>query len=757
MPRRQTFAAIAFLLWVPVVLFLPAFFFGQVVFGQDLLYFALPLRTAAQQALSQHEWPLWQAGVLGGLPNIASSNLVLLYPTDLLASLLGVPIRTALSWDAAFQVALAGLGMFAFLRRLKISPWGALLGAFFFSVSGAELSQNYGGYVNLAKGVALIPWAFWAGYAGWQKRRLTAWAALGCVFALQLLAVAAQLFVYTLVAVGAMLLYLEWRQAHQPDANAAGGPARYQGLLGGLITAVLLALLLAAPQVWLTAQYLPYSARGHMGLAEFNSGALSPKEWLTWFVPGFFGWRTPTYHGGIGVNYCTEYLGLAPWALAAAAFAVRGRKDPWVGGMLVLAAAAFILAIGPATPLPYLLHPLPVISGFRYWSRILCLFSFAICTLAAMGWDDLTERHPRALRGAGILILVGLAAAGFAWWAAPGSAAQAALSPDLIRRLGDPGHEAFILESMARNSAVQTAWLLPVLAALMFLGSRLQRVGLVLLLLLGFHAYDMGQVVRRYLNFEPPNSHMETIERIKAILPEPSLEPWRVYSRANIFPNDAILFGYETLQGMESMPMRSMQRLENAMQGRLPDYFALMNVRWFLTEGLAPAGKERPLTLHEDASALPRAWLSTRVRVVHDDDEAFRILAEPAFNPRHEVLLESDPGIQRDSVVGSVRWTLRHSDRFSLEVENKVAAILVVSNAWYPSWRCEVDGVATPVLRADGALQAVKLKPGLHRVDFHFGTGLFYAALAASLLGGLVVLALGALAWRQKRRRGANN
>ena len=66
----------------------------------------------------------------------------------------------------------------------------------------------------------------------------------------------------------------------------------------------------------------------------------------------------------------------------------------------------------------------------------------------------------------------------------------------------------------------------------------------------------------------------------------------------------------------------------------------------------------------------------------------------------------------------------------------------MLSNPWYPSWRCRVDGLDQPVLKADGGLQAVALKAGRHRLEFRFDPGLFNAGLAAAAAGLLILLAL---------------
>jgi uncharacterized membrane protein YfhO len=59
---------------------------------------------------------------------------------------------------------------------------------------------------------------------------------------------------------------------------------------------------------------------------------------------------------------------------------------------------------------------------------------------------------------------------------------------------------------------------------------------------------------------------------------------------------------------------------------------------------------------------------------------------------------------------------------------------LVIDDGWFPGWTATADGRATPVLRADYLLRAVRLPPGRHLVR------LVYAPLT-HLLGATITLA----------------
>ncbi|MGH7441103.1 MAG: hypothetical protein ACREKE_00365, partial [bacterium] len=137
---------------------------------------------------------------------------------------------------------------------------------------------------------------------------------------------------------------------------------------------------------------------------------MSPSEALGWLVPGYFGWHDPTYHGAMRDCFTSEYFGLLPWALAAGALTSLWATEAWVRRLTVLALLSFFLAQRQWTPFYFLFRHMPVLSGFRIWSRILFLLTFALCGLAAFGWDALLSDSGKAGARHGAALYCALAA-----------------------------------------------------------------------------------------------------------------------------------------------------------------------------------------------------------------------------------------------------------------------------------------------------------------------------------------------------------
>jgi uncharacterized membrane protein YfhO len=71
--------------------------------------------------------------------------------------------------------------------------------------------------------------------------------------------------------------------------------------------------------------------------------------------------------------------------------------------------------------------------------------------------------------------------------------------------------------------------------------------------------------------------------------------------------------------------------------------------------------------------------------------------------------------------------------------------VLVLNDALYPGWEATLDGVATPLLRANTAFRAVLVPAGEHVVEMRYRARSFRRGLA---LAGVTILLLGvAMNW----------
>jgi uncharacterized membrane protein YfhO len=99
---------------------------------------------------------------------------------------------------------------------------------------------------------------------------------------------------------------------------------------------------------------------------------------------------------------------------------------------------------------------------------------------------------------------------------------------------------------------------------------------------------------------------------------------------------------------------------------------------------------------------------------------------------------------------GSVTWTDREVDRFTLNMTTDRPALLVITDNYYPAWKAEVDGGEVPILRANYTFRAVPVSTGTHEVRLYYDSGRLDSSAYAS---AAILLMLGGIAATGLKRR----
>jgi hypothetical protein len=150
----------------------------------------------------------------------------------------------------------------------------------------------------------------------------------------------------------------------------------------------------------------------------------------------------------------------------------------------------------------------------------------------------------------------------------------------------------------------------------------------------------------------------------------------------------------------------------------------------------------------ENRAALPRARLAPQVRVVPSAVDAEALLRRPDYDPNAEILIEGDHPLPT-SDEGTVTWIGRTTEVLVLDVAPKQPSVLVVADTDYPGWEATVDGVVTPILRANLAFRAVEVPAGPHRVEFRYRPAAKRHGAVASAF--FLLLSLAAARWWRQR------
>jgi hypothetical protein len=419
--------AVIVLVGLPVIVFgVPALLGHAVLPGDDLTQ-NFPLRVLVGQQIRAGHLPLYDPYIWSGAPLLSGWNAGAAYPPTLLFAIM--PGTAAWTLNMIIAWAVAGLGLFFFLRALRLASLPSFLGALSFAFAGAMSAQV--AHFGLVAGMSWVPAGLLAVLRLTQEHgtgsRLRWTGVLAGAIGLTILAGEPRAVDDAGVIV---VIYAAWQIARLGRRCVPAAISVAAGLaLGTCLGAV---------------QWLPglatvaTSQRAANSMALFNSGSLPGKWLLLILVPDLMGGSgslgQPSFFASYNLAEITSYVGILPLVAAIVLLGrirLRPRLPEWVVWH-VIALAGVVLAMGGKTALAHLLVHLPLVGNQRLQSRNILVADLALAVLLAY-WADrpLGERSRRRLGARGPrrldletvlallppLAMIAVVAAGLTWGA----------------------------------------------------------------------------------------------------------------------------------------------------------------------------------------------------------------------------------------------------------------------------------------------------------------------------------------------------
>jgi hypothetical protein len=148
----------------------------------------------------------------------------------------------------------------------------------------------------------------------------------------------------------------------------------------------------------------------------------------------------------------------------------------------------------------------------------------------------------------------------------------------------------------------------------------------------------------------------------------------------------------------------------------------------------------------------PRAFLVYVAEVVDDYGTILKGLAQ-GHDIHRSALLEKPLAapLPRESALPGTAATIRRFEPNWLEVEvdAKADALLVLTEAWYPGWRADINGRFRDCLPANLWMRAVPVPAGRHLIRVYFHQDYLLPGLLISLASASALLLT--LAWPKRR------
>ncbi|MFN8523110.1 MAG: oligosaccharide flippase family protein [Chloroflexota bacterium] len=721
----------------------------------------------ARDAFWRGELPLWNPYILSGEPFLGAAQNGALYPPGVFFYVL--PLAQAYAWFIGLHLFLGAWGAYRLARRCGAGIAGGLLAGVAFGFCGFLVVSFL--WPMVVSTAVWLPWLLLIvdRLAVGAKRASLTWLAGAIVVCLQFLAGHLEMSLYLLLTAG---LYAAIRLVQ----TAWSTPRETLPRGAACLVMVVVGSCLAGPMLVPFGEAFSQNVRtGWSDYEESLSYAMPRERLIAYLVPDWFGnpthrsyldardgsvrsvehprangeWRWDTEWGGKNYVEGAVYLGIPTLALASLLATRRPR-----GQVLALAlVAAVSLALAFGSPLYGLLfYGIPGVNQLHTPFRWIYPAGLCLAILAGISLSSLGDR-----RSHGLTLLGGLWLAGGV--GIVGVTTLSMVAPDLFDPLAERAFRRFreardgFANARAALSYLGLATLGSGLVAaltgtLMLLHARrgsAVTAALIIALLVG-DLFSVGigfnsAADPAVLSIEPP-----AITAIKTDAANRS-EPFRVvtFGGDDTLPsNTNMLFGLEDVRGYDTLmlkhyveymgliepqigvPYSKVAKLfrEPSLASPLLDF---LNVRYALTTlvirrpGWTLLSDDGHVRVYRNERTLPRAFVIDSGIVAPDHASALRIVGDPAFDPRRNLVVEathlaSDTGAPGTLTPATI--VERSPSRVVVETDAPHAGYLVLADTYFDGWTATVDGAPTGVLRANGVARAAQIPPGRHRVAF---------------------------------------
>ena len=707
----------------------------------DVISQIYPWKTFTIDTYKNLQIPLWNPYSFSGTPHLANYQSAVLTPFNLIFFVL--PFIDAWSLLVLLQPLMAGIFMYLFLRSLKISKEGSVLGSIVFMFCGFLVSWM--AYATLGYAILFLPLALFAIEKYYQTHRNRFLVLFSLTLPLSFFSGHFQMSIYFFIFVISYIIFKFFQTKNTLNTCY-------------LILYTILGLLLSLPQLLPSIELYTQTLRSSI----FQKIEVIPWGYLPTFIaPDFFG--NPVTRNDWFGHYAewNAYVGVLPLMLSF--YAIFIKRTQALMYFAIVSLIALLLSF--QTPVLDILVSLkiPVLSTSAA-SRIIVIFSFCMSVLAGFGLDSLIEQvKNKKFKSVIYWFLSFLLIFIFIWII-------------ILFKLFIPIDKIIV----AKQNFILPTILFAVSALAIFLGFllRLKRTSYILnlisLILILIVSFDLLRFAAKWMPFDPRDKmhpqipvekKLHEISGYNRVLTNLGGEATTYYKLPSVEGYDAVYikrygefvkyldkgeFG-QSFRSVVQFPKRGLYTkeavnflgmkyvIQKKADGRSPFVFPF----WEYQDGVFNRiYNDSSFEIFENKNAFPRAYLVGKYKVETDSEKILKLMFN-STNLRSEVILEEDPKLPLDNRLGFARILSYTPNKIIVEANSKGNSILFLSDSYYKGWNAYVDGKNTKIYRADYTFRAVYVPKGIHEVIFKYEPLSFKLGLIGAFLGLLFISGLG--------------
>lgn len=717
-------------------------FYYKVIFGignfwEDLIYQELPHRIFARDILLRFQFPHWNPYTFNGMPFFAAIHTGVLYPFNMLISLLSVNISIfwyLLQLMIITHIFFAGITMFLFARHKDFSREASFFAAVSYMLCGFFVTHIIHSLMLYI--LAWMPLIILFIEKGIKDEQLHYLIIAGCILGITILAGHPQITFYEFLFLGSYCIYLWFTTSERKPLQ-----------LFSIALIFVIATGIALIQLLPTAELGNHSSRVDWTFEQASEGSLSFSQLLTFIIPKLFGaWSAPEstaprfWLPGPKSGYYTYwdtcfYTGIAVFLFAL--FQFRNlKKNHFVRFSLIWGIISLSIALGSFFFVYKILFLyIPGFDRFRSPARILFTWNFLLPILAAATFDQLKNKVAFEKIIKPLLISIGvcagigiLVAAGFLkniW--------SVFLSHEETAKFTSMQGIVLLINLLFLTLPLILAWKNKITM-------QQTRFILIAVLIIDMFIFGLNHHITTKLN--APRFFNEARDLATALKKECEKEIFRANTRQfsldNVSPlgkqtglmlmkrNQGMIDKIQIQEGYN--PLNLLRHLPPSKgQPHFDRLLDLLNIKYYVNPDYK--NQSTPLILF-NRDKLPRAKMFYQYKLFNNDSLVKEYMLNNNFDYRNILLLSEKPSLAITHGAGEMpTHTIKISkydiNEIELQVSTNENGFLWMSEIWYPAWKAYIDGKETKVLCADYSFRAVEIPKGEHKVRFIYQSSFF--------------------------------
>ncbi len=394
---------ILLILLIPLILiFFPTLFLGKTLFYRDISIHDYPLNQYIIESYKSGEFPLWNPYLFSGLPQMASLQPAMFYPSILI--FLFLPFHIAFSISLIIHYFLSGLGIYLIGRYWSLSKTASLTGGIVFALNGYMFELTSLSYILYA--VTWVPYIFLFTNKILDKPAFKDFYLLLLFFALQLSTGRIDYFYFTQIF---LWIWIGYRFLNTKDKN---DKLQFSINSSFIMIISVISILLLALQIFPSLEFLKTTRRNDsLDLEIATIWSLHPLQLLNMCFSNFFG--NLFYTKGISRLISTDrdltfliynlYFGFVPIILSIYSLIRKDRKALF---LFFIAIVFTFCSFGKYSPVyEIFFNYFPGFQATRYPAKLFIFPLFFVSLMVSLGFEKLQQEKSDFLLRASILTL----------------------------------------------------------------------------------------------------------------------------------------------------------------------------------------------------------------------------------------------------------------------------------------------------------------------------------------------------------------